>query len=55
MRRAVGGAFSGPAPGGWQKATPDFLAGLPRDPATLLARIYHDSKGQGRSRDGEAR
>ncbi|MBL7501312.1 CU044_5270 family protein [Frankia sp. CNm7] len=52
--RAAGGAFYGPAAPGWQNPTPDFVASLPRDPGQLLDRIYRDSKGQGRSRHGEA-
>jgi RNA polymerase sigma-70 factor (ECF subfamily) len=42
------------AGGSWQRPTPQFMAGLPRDPAELLRRIYHDSAGHGRGRDDEA-
>jgi hypothetical protein len=42
------------ADGGWQRPTPQFMAGLPRDPAQLLRRVYHDSAGHGRGRDDEA-
>ncbi len=42
------------ADGGWQRPTPQFMAGLPRDPAQLLRRIYHDSAGHGRGKDDEA-
>jgi hypothetical protein len=30
-------------PGGWQKPTPEWLAGLPRDPAQLYARLDADA------------
>ncbi|MFC4951121.1 hypothetical protein [Pseudonocardia sp. GCM10023141] len=42
------GSFYGPetdqctGPGSWQVPTPAFLAGLPRDPAQLLARLERD-------------
>ncbi|OHV38130.1 MULTISPECIES: CU044_5270 family protein [Pseudofrankia] len=52
--RAAGGAFHGPVTPSWQTPTPEFIAGLPRDPDQLLGRIYHDSAGQGKSKDGEA-
>jgi hypothetical protein len=42
------------AGGSWQRPTPQFMAGLPRDPAQLLRRIYHDSDGHGRGKDDEA-
>jgi hypothetical protein len=42
------------ADGSWQRPTPPFMAGLPRDPSQLLRRIYHDSAGHGRGRDDEA-
>lgn len=54
IQRAVGGEFAGPGPASWQTPTPGFLAGLPRDPGRLLARIRRDSAGQGSSPDGEA-
>ncbi|MBL7488992.1 CU044_5270 family protein [Frankia sp. AgB1.9] len=56
LTRAVGGEFNGPILDiqAWQAPTPGFLSRLPRDPDKLLARIYHDSEGEGRSKDGEA-
>lgn len=56
LTRAVGGEFNGPISDlqAWQAPTPGFLSRLPRDPDQLLARIYHDSRGEGRSKDGEA-
>ncbi|ADP79190.1 CU044_5270 family protein [Pseudofrankia inefficax] len=56
LTRAVGGEFNGPISDiqAWQAPTPGFLSRLPRDPDQLLARIYQDSKGEGRSKDGEA-
>jgi hypothetical protein len=39
--------------GGWQQPTPAFLAGLPRDPAALYARLRADTKGHGRDPDAE--
>lgn len=54
LLRAADGAFYGPVTGSWQTPTADFLASLPRDPRLLLDRIYADSEGQGRSKDGEA-
>ncbi|SCF18861.1 hypothetical protein GA0074695_4160 [Micromonospora viridifaciens] len=42
------------AAGNWQSPTPQFMAGLPRDPKQLLERIYRDSKGQWDSHDDEA-
>lgn len=42
------------AGGSWQRPTPPFMAGLPRDPSQLLRRVYHDSAGRGRGRDDEA-
>jgi hypothetical protein len=39
--------------GGWQNPTPAFLAGLPRDPAVLYARLRADTKGHGRDPDAE--
>jgi len=41
-------------PATWQTPSPAFLAGLPRDPGALRDRLYADSRGEGRSRDGEA-
>ncbi|ONH31267.1 CU044_5270 family protein [Pseudofrankia asymbiotica] len=54
--QAVDGEFAGPITDiqAWQAPTAGFLARLPRDPERLLERIYHDSKGQGNSKDGEA-
>jgi hypothetical protein len=40
--------------GDWQSPTPEFLAGLPRDPAELLDLIHRDAGDAGPSRDGEA-
>jgi hypothetical protein len=40
-------------PGGWQQPTAVFLAGLPRDPAALYARLRADTKGHGRDPDAE--
>ncbi|WP_052710747.1 CU044_5270 family protein [Pseudofrankia sp. DC12] len=56
LTRAVDGEFNGPISDiqAWQAPTPGFLSRLPRDPDKLLARIYHDSSGEGRSKDGEA-
>lgn len=42
------------AHGTWQTPTPQFMAGLPRDPQHLLDRIHHDSKGMGAGADDEA-
>jgi RNA polymerase sigma-70 factor (ECF subfamily) len=42
------------AGGSWQRPTPPFMAGLPRDPSQLLRRVYHDSAGRGRGKDDEA-
>jgi RNA polymerase sigma-70 factor (ECF subfamily) len=42
------------ADGNWQRPTPPFMAGLPRDPGRLLQRIYDDSAGHGRGKDDEA-
>lgn len=53
--RAVEGAFFGqPSLASWQAPTPEFLAGLPRDPAELLDLIHQDAGDSGPSRDGEA-
>jgi len=41
-------------PAGWQQPSPAWLAALPRGTAALRDRLYSDSAGQGRSRDGEA-
>src|SRR5690606_31969531 len=38
----------------WQDPTPEFLAGLPRNPQQLLERIYQDSAGKGQGPDEEA-
>lgn len=38
----------------WGNPTPSWLAGLPRDPAALRARLYADSAGQGSGPDDEA-
>jgi len=35
-------------PGSWQRPTPEFLAGLPRDPAQLFARLKADAPGNKR-------
>jgi len=48
MEQAVDGTA-----GGWQAPTPAFLAALPRDPAALRRVLYRDSRGHGRSVDGE--
>lgn len=45
-----------PGPASWDNPTPDWLAGLPRDPAALRASLYADSPtgvkpGSGLSRD----
>jgi hypothetical protein len=39
---------------GWETPSSAWLATLPRDPAALLARIYHDTAGAGPDRDTEA-
>lgn len=39
--------------GNWQRPTPAFLAGLPRDVDALRERLYDDSTRSGRSPDGE--
>jgi hypothetical protein len=54
LRRARNGEFYGPVAPSWQTPTRAFIASLPRQPGALLRRIYHDSRGQGSSRDGEA-
>ena len=46
------GNFYGPGPcpraGSWQDPTPSFLAGLPRDPTQLYARLQADAPDNGR-------
>lgn len=45
-----GGVDSCTGPGAWQVPTPAFLAGLPRDPAQLLARLERDAPDNSRGR-----
>jgi hypothetical protein len=55
--RAPGGDFhhsGGSRTGSWQEPTPEFMAGLPRDPRQLLKRVYADSKDQGNDPQTEA-
>lgn len=40
-------------PGSWQGPNAAWLAELPRDPGALRERLYDDTAGHGRSRDGE--
>jgi RNA polymerase sigma-70 factor (ECF subfamily) len=44
---------AGRYPAGWQTPTDAWLAALPRDPARLRDKLYADTRGQGRSPDGE--
>jgi RNA polymerase sigma-70 factor (ECF subfamily) len=39
--------------GSWQEPTQAWLAGLPRAPDQLRDRLYKDTRGRGRSHDGE--
>jgi RNA polymerase sigma-70 factor (ECF subfamily) len=54
-KRAHDGAFFGHPPrGDWGSPTPEFFAGLPRDPQQLLDEIRRYAGDAGPSRDGEA-
>ena len=39
--------------GSWQEPTQAWLAGLPRNPDQLRDQLYNDTRGRGRSHDGE--
>lgn len=45
----LGGDLCG-GPGTWQSPTPEFVAGLPRDPGELFTRLEHDAPVDGRGR-----